>query len=47
MCSDQKEMLLALIDGLSKTKNSTQYSEGEKYLDEKAIRILKNTIKNL
>lgn len=47
MDEEKKEMLLALIDGLSKRKSVSQYDNGEKVIDEKGISILKATIRSL
>lgn len=45
---EKKEMLLALIDGLSKQKSFSQYEDdGEKIIDQKGINTLKATIRGL
>lgn len=47
MNEQSKQMLLALIEGLTKTRGSSQYYAGEKYMDENGLKILKKTISNL
>ncbi len=47
MSEEKKEMLLALIDGLAKRKSVSQFDDGDKVIDEKGIRILKDTIRSL
>lgn len=47
MNEEKKAMLLALIDGLAKRKSVSQFDDGEKVIDEKGIRILKDTIRSL
>ena len=44
MTQHEKDVLLALIDGLTKTKGNQYYSE--EYLGEKDIETLKTFIKN-
>lgn len=47
MNEEKKAMLLALIDGLAKRKSVSQFDDGEEVIDEKGIRILKDTIRSL
>jgi hypothetical protein len=47
MTTNEKEMLLALIKGLTTTQNGNQYDRGKKVIVEKNINILVETIKNL
>ena len=45
MDKETKELLLALIDGLTETINVTQYYKGDKVIRGHGIKILKDTIK--
>lgn len=47
MNEQNKQMLLALIEGLTKSRNGSQFYTGEKYIDENGLKILKKTISNL
>ena len=47
MSEEIKILLCALIDGLAKEKSYSQYDEGEKIIDDKGIKILKDTIRRL
>ena len=47
MTQNEKYMLIALIDGLTKKKDVSQYDDGDKYLDQKAIEVLQETIQHM
>ena len=47
MTQNEKNTLLALIDGLTKTENATQYDDGNRVIKDSNIELLKNFIKNM
>lgn len=43
----EKKAILALIDGLAKVKGQTQYTPGQKVIDEEGIKVLKGVIQKM
>ena len=47
MSEEIKALLCALIDGLAIEKSYSQYDEGEKIINDKGIKLLKEAIRRL